>query len=228
MEEVKGKGLNALSIIIIATTIFGVDLISITLFGIKFEDLNPVTLWVTLVVVWVFFLFRYLQRLPGLFKSLRNDFLDDNFWNVVWHIEKALKYVDDEIRKGKARKESADKQVLYVVKDSLMGKIVTSFQRESGEFDYLYVQPKVLRFLQSLETRGEAISLVPSISRFSSLELQCRFFDGDVKFVLRMPLPGSQRDAYTLYQLFRPNFLNYFLPIFLAAGAMVCLIFQLF
>lgn len=83
MEDIKGKTLNALCIGLIVTKKYNLPLSDLEVFGLKLEGVSDKNLMVLLWVSFAFYLFRYIQRLPGLIGNLLDDFLREKKWEYL-------------------------------------------------------------------------------------------------------------------------------------------------
>ncbi|MBV6641088.1 MAG: hypothetical protein KI791_10225 [Cyclobacteriaceae bacterium] len=123
-DDVKGKGLSGLSLVMIAKYYFSIDLNQIAFLGIDFnKDIDEKKMFIAWIILFLFFLYRYWQHAYWAHGEIRKKFVEVYMDEILKahkvHLNKVLdsKY-DDSIRTLKL-KIGHGKYVNYKIKESI-------------------------------------------------------------------------------------------------------------
>ena len=74
METQKGKGLSGISVVMLAILWFDIQFKEVAFLGIKFQHIDEWKFMLAWLILWLFFLWRYLQRWGELKEEFSNNY----------------------------------------------------------------------------------------------------------------------------------------------------------
>lgn len=101
MESQKGKGLSGISLAMIAIVWFEIKLHEISFLGVKFQSDDEAKFMTAWIVIWGFFVFRYLQRWNDLKEEFRLNFsrkIENQYQkSLTWEEKQEGRVLPDEV-----------------------------------------------------------------------------------------------------------------------------------